>query len=60
HAEANALMGYVLMEAGRPGEAVSHLRLALEAPDCADREAVERLLARAGAAGSRPEPSGGG
>jgi len=59
YAEANALMGYVLMAGGRPGEAVSHLRLALEAPDCANREAVERLLARATGSGPHPEPSGG-
>jgi len=47
HAEANALMGYLLVAEGRPGEAVSHLRLALAAPDCAEREIVEWLLARA-------------
>ena len=46
-AEANALMGLVLIGAGRAGEAVPHLRLALAAPDCGDRKAVERLLARA-------------
>jgi cytochrome c-type biogenesis protein CcmH/NrfG len=46
-AEANALMGLVLIGAGRAGEAVPHLRLALAAPDCGDRKAVERLLALA-------------
>ena len=45
--EANALMGYVLVAEGRPGEAVSHLKLALKDPKCDGRETVEWLLARA-------------
>jgi Tfp pilus assembly protein PilF len=47
HAQANALMGYVLMAGGRPGEAVAHLRLALRDPACEGRPTVERLLALA-------------
>jgi len=46
-AEANALMGYVLLAEGQPGEAVSHLKLALKDPACGNRETVEWLLARA-------------
>jgi len=46
-AEANALMGYVLLAEGRPGEAASHLKLALKDPACGNRETVEWLLARA-------------
>ncbi len=45
--EANALMGYILVAQGRPGEAVSHLKLALKDPKCDGRETVEWLLARA-------------
>jgi predicted Zn-dependent protease len=47
HAEANALMGLLLLHAGRDGEAVPHFRLALASPECVEREAVERLLAQA-------------
>jgi cytochrome c-type biogenesis protein CcmH/NrfG len=47
HSEANALMGYVLLAEGRPGEAAPHLTLALRDPQCAGRATVERLLARA-------------
>jgi tetratricopeptide (TPR) repeat protein len=47
HCEANALMGYVLVEAGRPGEAAPHLALALKDPQCAGRATIERLLAQA-------------
>ena len=46
-AEANALMGYVLVAQGRLGEAVSHLKLALKDPACGGRDLVEWLLARA-------------
>ncbi len=52
-AEANALMGYILVAQGRPGEAVSHLRLALKDPACTGRDTVEWLLARAE---GRPAP----
>jgi len=47
HGQANALMGYVLMETGRPAEAAPHLRLALRDPACEGRPTIERLLARA-------------
>jgi tetratricopeptide (TPR) repeat protein len=47
HAEANALMGYVLVAMGRPGEATPHLALALQQPDTPGRATVERLLAQA-------------
>jgi len=47
HVQANALMGYVLMETGKPGEAAPHLRLALKDPACDGRLTIERLLARA-------------
>jgi len=47
HAEANALMALLLIHSGRVGEAVPHLRLALASPQCGEREALERLLARA-------------
>lgn len=47
HSEANALMGYVLLAEGRPGEAAPHLTLALRDPQCAGRATVERLLAKA-------------
>jgi Tfp pilus assembly protein PilF len=47
HAQANALMGYVLMANGRPGEAVPHLKLALKDPACEGRPTIERLLAQA-------------
>jgi tetratricopeptide (TPR) repeat protein len=47
HAQANALMGYVLMAGGRPGEAVPHLKLALRDPACEGRPTIEYLLARA-------------
>jgi len=53
HAEANALMGYVLLMEGRPGEAVAHLDMALQDPAVAGRETIERLLAKA--RGDRPE-----
>jgi len=53
HAEANALMGYVLLMEGRPGEAMAHLDMALQDPAVAGRETVERLLAKA--RGDRPE-----
>jgi Tfp pilus assembly protein PilF len=52
HAEANALMGYVLLTEGRSGEASAHLDMALRDPQCAGRETVERLLAMA--RGDRP------
>ena len=48
HSEANALMGYVLVAAGKMGEAQPHLKLALKDPACAGRATVERLLALAG------------
>jgi len=54
HAEANGLMGYVLTAAGRPGEAVPHLRLAMQAPACRGRETIRCLLARAEASSSVP------
>jgi Tfp pilus assembly protein PilF len=44
HAEGNALMGYVLVAEGHPGEAVPHLELALGDPKLADRAAIEKLL----------------
>jgi len=47
HTEANALMGYVLLAEGRPGEATAHLSMALRDPECARRDTVERLLAKA-------------
>jgi Tfp pilus assembly protein PilF len=47
HAQANALMGYVLVASGRPGEAVPHLKLALQDPACEGRSTIEHLLARA-------------
>jgi len=47
HAEANALMGYVLLAEGRPGEATAHLSMALRDPECAGRQTIERLLAKA-------------
>lgn len=53
-AEANALMGYVLVAEGRPGEALPHLQLALKDPNCAGRDTVVQLLIRAG--GQPPEP----
>ncbi len=49
HAEANALLGYLLVEGHRPGEAVSYLRLALEDPAFPYRKTVELLLSRASA-----------
>ncbi|MGB2780816.1 MAG: tetratricopeptide repeat protein [Phycisphaerae bacterium] len=60
HAEANALMGLLLMHSGRAGEAVPHLRLALAAPDCGEREALERLLARARSGAERSDETDGG
>ena len=48
HSEANALMGYVLLATGRADEALMHLRLALQDPNCADRATVERLFVQAG------------
>ena len=68
HPEANALMGYLLVEANRPGEAIPHLTLALKSQSLPRRDTVERLLAvatrRAGAPaksepGATPHPSGG-
>jgi len=53
HAEANALMGYILLAEGRRGEATAHLDMALKDPSCTGRETVERLLAKA--RGDRPE-----
>jgi tetratricopeptide (TPR) repeat protein len=47
HAEANALMGFVLVADGRPAEAVGHLSLALGDPTLADRAVVEQVMARA-------------
>ncbi|MCX5685674.1 MAG: tetratricopeptide repeat protein [Planctomycetota bacterium] len=47
HAEANALMGYILLTEGRRGEATAHLDMALKDPAVAGRETVERLLANA-------------
>jgi tetratricopeptide (TPR) repeat protein len=47
HPEVNALMGYVLVAEGRPGEALPHLRLALKQPNCEGRATLERLLAQA-------------
>jgi tetratricopeptide (TPR) repeat protein len=47
HAEANGLLGYVLTATGRPGEAVPHLRLAMQDPACQGRETIRHLLARA-------------
>lgn len=49
HAEANALMGYLLVEGDRPGQAVSHLRLALKDQQAPYRKTVELLLNRASA-----------
>jgi tetratricopeptide (TPR) repeat protein len=46
-AEANALMGYVLVAQGRTDEARPHLKAALADPRCEGRRTVERLLARA-------------
>jgi predicted Zn-dependent protease len=45
--EAHALMGYVRVATGRPGEALAHLRLALDNPNCQGRRTVEQLLAQA-------------
>jgi len=47
NAEANAIMGYLLIESDHPGEAVSHLKLALRDPTLPRRETVERLLDQA-------------
>lgn len=47
HPEANALMGYVLLAQGKPGEARVHLNLALKEARLPGRAAVERLLAQA-------------
>jgi len=55
--EANALMGYVLLAQGRPGEAVPHLKLALGDPRCANRDTVEWLLARAEGKQAPPPPA---
>ncbi len=46
-AEANALMGYVLVAQGRTDEARPYLKAALADPRCEGRRTVERLLARA-------------
>jgi len=46
HAEANALLGGILMTEDKPAEATPHLALALEDPKFADRASAERLLAR--------------
>jgi tetratricopeptide (TPR) repeat protein len=45
HAEANGLLGYVLAATGRPGEAVPHLKLAMQDPACKGRETIRHLLA---------------
>ena len=45
--EANALLGFVLVAADRPGEAIPHLELSLKDPKLSDRAAVEKLLAQA-------------
>jgi tetratricopeptide (TPR) repeat protein len=47
HAQANALLGYVLVATGRPVEAAAHLKLALKDPVCEGRPTLERLLAQA-------------
>jgi len=57
HAQANGLLGYVLIVEGRPAEAVPHLRLALKDPDCEGRKTIEQLLARA-LDDTRPETQG--
>jgi predicted Zn-dependent protease len=44
HSEASALLGYLLLEAGRPAEAVPHLNVALRDKQLLRRETVERLL----------------
>jgi Tfp pilus assembly protein PilF len=54
HTEANALMGYVLVASGRPGEARPHLALALQDPRCADRETLAKLAAVANATADKP------
>lgn len=54
HSEVNAMMGYVLVAAGRQDEARTHLRLALQDADCAGRDTVERLLAMAEAGAKLP------
>lgn len=46
HAEASALLGYLLVAEGKPAEATPHLALALEDPKFADRAAAEHLLAK--------------
>jgi len=45
--ETHALIGYVLVATGRPGEALAHLRVALDNPKCEGRPTVERLLTQA-------------
>jgi tetratricopeptide (TPR) repeat protein len=45
HSEANGLLGYVLAARGRPGEAVPHLKLAIQDPACKGRETIQHLLA---------------
>ena len=61
-AEANALVGYVLVALDRPDEAAGHLERALADPQCPSRAIVERLLARAqsgsAAAAGPATPSG--
>jgi len=47
HPEANGLLGYVLLATGRPGEAVPHLKLAMNTPAGLGREAIEQWLAHA-------------
>lgn len=47
HAEANALLGCVLLSAGRRSEAAAYLRKALEDPAFEGRRTVEALLAQA-------------
>lgn len=55
-AQANALMGYVLVASGRPGEALPYLRLAAKDPTCEGRSTVERLLAQAESSGEPQRP----
>jgi len=47
HPEANGLLGYVLLVTGRPGEAVPHLKLAVQTPAGRGRETLEQWLAYA-------------
>jgi Tfp pilus assembly protein PilF len=47
HPEANALMGYVLVDAGRLDEARTHLAVAMRDPALAGNKTLARLLAKA-------------